>query len=477
MALSPKDQKKAKELKLKADQAYMAQKWKKALELYIEYDQETSDDSKTVQRIADLLRKLNMKQEAIDAYKRVAHIYSTQGFWAKAIAMSKIALDLDPSDISIQQTLSKMYASQGQTRATTSIPGAQPVATTYPSGISIAAAQPRSMEDAPQDSYMGNVIELSSDEPSPIASAPIVDDERTGEITMEVENDDSALGPPLDRLKGAPLFSQMSADELFAVVSRMTVRKFPAQSLVCEEGDLGRSMFIISEGWLEVFTRDALGKEMLLGTLRGGDFFGEFGLLTNGTRNASVRAKINCELLEITSTDFDVVANRYPQMWVILEEYLRKRMVSNILTKSEVFRFLSTEERDQLGTYMRSKKIKMGEVVTQQGSAGEEMYFIKSGTVIVTLQKEPKDQIVLGELGAGDYFGEVAMLTGKPRTAMVRAKTDCELFELRRVDAAKVFKANQNVLVKLRDKMNERAQDSVAAYQSYVESRTTLNLV
>ena len=65
----------------------------------------------------------------------------------------------------------------------------------------------------------------------------------------------------------------------------------------------------------------------------------------------------------------------------------------------------------------------------------------------------------------------------QPRTATVRAKTDCELYGLNRADAARVLRRNRQILMLLRDRMHERAQDAIAAHRSYMEARTTLSFV
>jgi len=377
------------------------------------------DDVKIIQRVAELSKRLNEKEVSIAAYKRVIQIFAAQGFWAKAIAMGKIALNLDPTDTSIQQQLAKMYSAQAK-------------------------------------------------EQKESANLPIVDAVAVG---------DRKLGNPVNHLKGVPLFSEMSSDEFLSVIQRMQVRKFPAQTLICEEGDLGRSMYVVSEGVLTVLKKNSKGKQVSVATLQGGDFFGEFGLLTNGTRNATVQATTDCELLEITSADFDVIAGYHPKIWTVLEEYLKKRMVHNILVQSAVFQHLTPQEIETLSKWMTVKKALMGELLMLQGSEGDEMYFVKSGTLRVTVETVGRDQILIDELYFGDYVGEVAMLTGNKRTATVRAKTDSELFVLKRADAAKVLRHNPTVLMSLRDEMAKRTKDTTEAKQSYIEAHSTLNLV
>ncbi len=62
------------------------------------------------------------------------------------------------------------------------------------------------------------------------------------------------------------------------------------------------------------------------------------------------------------------------------------------------------------------------QVIIRQGEPGDYAYFIQSGEVEV-VQETDGEQVVLRTLHAGDYFGEMALLSGQPRTASVRALT------------------------------------------------------
>src|SRR5262245_61207003 len=63
-----------------------------------------------------------------------------------------------------------------------------------------------------------------------------------------------------------------------------------------------------------------------------------------------------------------------------------------------------------------------GEVVFRQGEAGERLYIIKSGVIeIVANQKDSGETLPVAYLGPGEVMGELALLTGSPRSATVRA--------------------------------------------------------
>ncbi|MFH1018017.1 MAG: cyclic nucleotide-binding domain-containing protein [Pseudomonadota bacterium] len=464
-----------RDLKEKAEQAFATQKWAKALTLYLKLGQELSNDPSVLKRIGDLHRRFGEKAEAVEALKKVAVLYAGQGFWAKAIALNKMILEMDPGDISIQRKLAQMMAARTETASRTDPEFRSPTTseileTTIESvSPSISETEPEGSVEPAQSWMMGNLVEFEEHD--------LAEKIEVGESGDWKADHARTLGTPRTGLKNVPLFSDMTVEEFHAFLDRLTIRWCPPGTLVCGEGDPGRSMFIVADGELEVFTRDADGARVFLARLRGGDFFGEFGLLTNERRNASVEARTDAELLEITSADLEAIAGRHPRIRSILHEYLRQRILNNILAKSPVFRVLTPTERSNLIAVLRPRDAGAGETIIVQGSEGEEMYFIKTGSVSVLMTPATGERIVVGELGPGDYFGEVAMLTGKPRMATVRAASDCALFELKRKEAAQVLRGSREVLQRLRAKIDERTQDTIEAYRSYLESRETLDLV
>ncbi len=458
---------KSRKLKEKADKAYTQRKWDKARQLYHELKAMAPFDPRVGIRIGDLCRRLKKNGQAISEYKEVVHHYSREGFWAKSIAVSKMILEIDPNELSVRDHLAYIYSMQGMGEQT--VPGDQPPsAPPEPQdhqAISLAEAEPRAMEEGPDPNLLGASISISGQEPyGTSAEAPV-----ELELTPDQEVQPAGRAP-------IPLLSSMRPDEVSAVIDRLAVRKYAVGSLVCEEGDVGDSMYIVADGAVEVSVRDKDGSPLVLAELRDGEFFGEFSLITKGERNATVQAKTELELLEITSGDFDIIASQHPRVWNILESYLRDRIVDTIFSKSEVFRVLTTQERQELSGLLSHRVFRMDELVMAEGTAGEEMFFVKSGALTVTVQKGDS-RIMVAELGPGDYFGEVAMLTGRPRTASVTAKKETELFCLSRREAAVVLKNNKEILILLKSKMEARKGENEDVFLTYDEARATLDLV
>lgn len=107
--------------------------------------------------------------------------------------------------------------------------------------------------------------------------------------------------------------------------------------------------------------------------------------------------------------------------------------------------FLHAFEGDELSILVRRIRYQLyarGEKICQQGEPGDSFYIIKSGRLRVTA-KNPRGEVFLSiELQGGQYFGEMALLTGEPRSATVEATEDSELLMLDKEDLRMIMRDN-----------------------------------
>jgi CRP-like cAMP-binding protein len=68
-----------------------------------------------------------------------------------------------------------------------------------------------------------------------------------------------------------------------------------------------------------------------------------------------------------------------------------------------------------------------GAIIFRQGYPGDHAYIVQQGEVDIFLEEIDRTETHLATLGAGEMFGELALLEEKPRSATVRAKTDVVL--------------------------------------------------
>jgi cAMP-dependent protein kinase regulator len=98
---------------------------------------------------------------------------------------------------------------------------------------------------------------------------------------------------------------------------------------------------------------------------------------------------------------------------------------------SPLFEVLSEDERAALIREMELESHEEGSVIISEGDPGASMYIITSGEVkVYTRGSNKAGNVYLAKLGEGDFFGEVSVLTGKPRTATITASKPTELLRL-----------------------------------------------
>ena len=99
-----------------------------------------------------------------------------------------------------------------------------------------------------------------------------------------------------------------------------------------------------------------------------------------------------------------------------------------------LFRGLSAEERKDLVARARVRTFSNGDTVFLMGAPGDSMMAVLKGNVRISCPSAEGKEIVLGTVLPGDFFGEVALLDGKPRSADAKAVTACSLAVLERRD-------------------------------------------
>ncbi len=98
-----------------------------------------------------------------------------------------------------------------------------------------------------------------------------------------------------------------------------------------------------------------------------------------------------------------------------------------------LFSDLSRRELRTLDGLLHRRSYTRNEIVFDEGEEGQTVYFILSGQILVCRQGRP-EEAAIAELGAGQCFGEMALLDNAPRMAQARAAEDCELAVLFRDD-------------------------------------------
>jgi small-conductance mechanosensitive channel len=119
--------------------------------------------------------------------------------------------------------------------------------------------------------------------------------------------------------------------------------------------------------------------------------------------------------------------------------------VEGILRRVPILEPLSHDERALLAGNARVHFFGGGEPIIRQGDPGDSMYVIASGHASVILRTEAGEERSVARLSPGDFFGEMSLLTGDPRTATVQAEGWLTLISVTKEAVLPVLQANQPV--------------------------------
>lgn len=274
------------------------------------------------------------------------------------------------------------------------------------------------------------------------------------------EKDEKAEGYDRKGRHTLPLLTQLKKEALLPLVSSFKRIRFPMGSIIWREGDEGRFINIITRGTVRLFIEGVVGEKLEIAQLKEGDFFGETGFFTDGKRHVSTMALENTEILQMTKGDVEKIANDHPAILDILDFHFRTRVLDKIMAVSPLFGTLSREERLELLEHFKLKISKKGELLVKEGDEGDSLFIIKSGHVEVLTNKD-EGLIKLAELKEGEFFGEVSLITGKPRTATVRALGDVEVMELNGDDLKDHAKGHPNIEETLNNYLKARMEHTI----------------
>lgn len=147
-----------------------------------------------------------------------------------------------------------------------------------------------------------------------------------------------------------------------------------------------------------------------------------------------------------------------------------------LLAHVPLFAQLAPEELDRLAGLLRSRRYKADEVVFHEGDAGTAFYTIEEGEVKIVLGSPEGKEVVLVLLSRGEFFGDLALLDGDPRSADAVATTACRLLVLQREDFTRFVRETPAVAARLLAVLSRRLRrtDQLVHDAAFSDVRTRL---
>jgi len=130
-------------------------------------------------------------------------------------------------------------------------------------------------------------------------------------------------------------------------------------------------------------------------------------------------------------------------------------LVCAFLRNCPLFTSLTPGTLSSVADRVQIERHPAGSVVVRQGDPGDKFYVIKSGTLEVLIEED--GEIRLGKiLGSGEFFGEIALMTGETRTATVVTQTEAELYSLGKDEFQRVLDSSDSFEAEMRKVVFDR---------------------
>jgi CRP-like cAMP-binding protein len=252
-------------------------------------------------------------------------------------------------------------------------------------------------------------------------------------------------------------------------------RTFEEGDVVFQQGEMGDTMYILHEGTLAVI-REKDGAGTVVARLNRGDFVGEMALVDEEPRSATVKAMERSILVPITRDFLLKHSSRDTKFILTLMESLSSRLES--VDEMLKWRFIESgppaqphdgpaEMEPRSAAFLKSLsavvdtakavKLEQGDIIFRKGDSGDTMYIVMDGKVQI-YQEEGDSRFVQAQFDRGNFFGEMAIVSGNPRVATAMAAAPSVLMpvskeaflEKVRTDPAVALHTIQILIVRLR---------------------------
>ena len=226
--------------------------------------------------------------------------------------------------------------------------------------------------------------------------------------------------------KSVPLLAMLNTLQLRELVLESNILLPKAGDIIFKRNDYSTTFFFIVEGELDILIDD---DDIPDGTLKTGEFFGELALVSGRRRAGTVRASKPCVLIETPRRVMQKLIDSVQSMRRILNEVAIKTIVHLCIGLS-----LSEDDLNDVANNATLKSYAAGEELFHEGDEADGLYLIQSGSVTVSRMIGGRE-VVLFYVAAGNYVGEMSLVSGEPRYATVRAAiaTDAVLIEAGRM--------------------------------------------
>ncbi len=260
-----------------------------------------------------------------------------------------------------------------------------------------------------------------------------------------------------------PLLGAVALADFVRLARWCRIERKPRGSTIVREGERSDALYAIGRGRVVVATSStkegAVAGRVYLAALTEGDFFGEFSFLTQSPRSATVEADTDVMFLRLDRVAVDELISADSAFRAPLLDFYKERVAELLLAKNPIIGALPPEARRGLIKDAEVRSYVDGEVIVAEGDDATELFFILNGEVEIH-KDEQGIPVFINKLHEGQFFGEMAALQHKRRTASVQAMGSVEVMCVARDEIERLLDAAADVRHLFERAMAARAVES-----------------
>jgi CRP-like cAMP-binding protein/thioredoxin reductase/ferredoxin-like protein FixX len=236
------------------------------------------------------------------------------------------------------------------------------------------------------------------------------------------------------------------------------VRPYKAGQVIFEKNAIGSSLFGVAKGSVRV---EIDAKNPKIGpVIPQGSIFGEVGLISGRRRGATIRADEDTICVEIPRTAALKLMSQVAEARQTVDRITTERQILQMFKSG-----LTPDDIKDVIAGVEVKEVKPGEAIITEGEMTDDLYIIRSGSMVVekTIGGKP---VFLSYVPAGSYSGEMALLKRAPRYATVKAAIRSQVVKLPAEPFRKLLEKKPELVKMLGAEMASRQE-----VNDYIESQ------
>lgn len=252
----------------------------------------------------------------------------------------------------------------------------------------------------------------------------------------------------LEVVSRSPLLRTLDDEQKETIVKAFSgpLIKQPGEDVIVQ-GDIGDIFYLLEDGLVDVYVQKRGGPEVKVHTYTPGNSFGELAIMYNAPRAATCRAQTECKLWALDRVSFKVI--------VVAAAMQKRETYVGFLKNVPILQSLTEMEIMTLADSLAEEKYNDGQVICNQGDSGDYFYIVKDGTAVCTQKDSNGRDKEVARLSSGNYFGEIALLTDKPRQATVKAEGSLKVLALDRATFTRVMGPMDEIMKRNMEQYNK----------------------